>query len=44
VIVKVSKIISALVLIIAAVTVSAEKGDYYEELVSIERNMLNGNS
>ena len=43
-IVKVSKIISALVLIIAAVTVSAEKGDYYEELVSIERNMLNGNS
>ena len=43
-VVKLKSIISTLILIVATMAVSAEESAYYQELVSVERNMLNGNS
>lgn len=41
---KPQKLIVACIVIISALAVNAEKTDYYDDLVKLERNMLNGNS
>lgn len=38
------KLIGTCIVIISALAVNAEKVDYYDDLVKLERNMLNGNS
>jgi len=41
---KPKNMVCAFVLIISTMVVNAERGDYFDALVTLERNMLNGNS